>query len=263
MRPVTAGTAELDLAGFTLTKTGTNLVAFVDGSITEPGTIEINQGTLALSRNTITGTGSINVNAGTTLKLENNNDNPTISKDISIDDATLQNTGATLHRGLTPLVDQHRHHLHLHCRLTSPAPPAARVHTRPRPAAPGTDPLRQHQPQRRHHRQQRHCHHHRRRQSHRRHHHHRRHPANWQRRRPPAPSPATSLNNATLRFLRSDDVTFGGAISGTGVLDKEGAGTLTLSGSGTYSGNTTIDLRNRETRRRQRSRWDRQQGQHR
>jgi autotransporter-associated beta strand protein len=47
-------------------------------------------------------------------------------------------------------------------------------------------------------------------------------------------------NNATLRFNRSDSLSYGGVISGTGALQKQGAGTLTLSGNNTYSGATTI-----------------------
>ncbi|MGD9613688.1 MAG: autotransporter-associated beta strand repeat-containing protein, partial [Kiritimatiellia bacterium] len=47
-------------------------------------------------------------------------------------------------------------------------------------------------------------------------------------------------NNATLIWHRSDDVTYAGAISGTGTLEKNGAGILTLSGANTYSGNTTV-----------------------
>jgi autotransporter-associated beta strand protein len=48
------------------------------------------------------------------------------------------------------------------------------------------------------------------------------------------------LNNATLTFNRSDDVNYGGTISGTGTLVKQGAGKLTLSGTNFYSGTTQI-----------------------
>jgi autotransporter-associated beta strand protein len=56
---------------------------------------------------------------------------------------------------------------------------------------------------------------------------------------------STITNNATLVFNRSDAVTqgvhfSGAAISGSGALIKAGAGTLTLSGSNTYSGDTRI-----------------------
>lgn len=47
-------------------------------------------------------------------------------------------------------------------------------------------------------------------------------------------------NNATLAFSRSDTLTFGGNISGTGAVSKAGSGTLTLSGTNTYSGGTTV-----------------------
>ncbi|TCR65670.1 autotransporter domain-containing protein [Bosea sp. BK604] len=43
-----------------------------------------------------------------------------------------------------------------------------------------------------------------------------------------------------LSFNRSDAVSFGGAISGTGRVAQEGSGTLTLTGANTYSGGTTI-----------------------
>ena len=48
-------------------------------------------------------------------------------------------------------------------------------------------------------------------------------------------------NNASLIFSRSDDLTFGGEISGTGSLTKLGAGALTLTGDNSYAGGTTIN----------------------
>ncbi|WP_431470279.1 autotransporter-associated beta strand repeat-containing protein [Sphingosinithalassobacter sp. LHW66-3] len=48
------------------------------------------------------------------------------------------------------------------------------------------------------------------------------------------------VNNATLAFDRSDAFVFGGAISGAGALVKAGGGTLTLTGSATHGGGTTI-----------------------
>src|SRR5260370_24020142 len=47
-------------------------------------------------------------------------------------------------------------------------------------------------------------------------------------------------DNGTLAFDRSDAVTFGGVISGTGSLVQLGSDTLTLTGNNTYSGGTTI-----------------------
>ena len=47
-------------------------------------------------------------------------------------------------------------------------------------------------------------------------------------------------NNAALIFNRSDGVTFGGAIGGSGTLERLGGGTLTLSAINTYTGATTV-----------------------
>ena len=48
------------------------------------------------------------------------------------------------------------------------------------------------------------------------------------------------VNNRTLAFNRSDATSFSGLISGSGDLQKVGAGSLTLTGNNTYSGGTTI-----------------------
>ncbi|AOO84495.1 hypothetical protein BHK69_15195 [Bosea vaviloviae] len=48
------------------------------------------------------------------------------------------------------------------------------------------------------------------------------------------------VNNARLSFFRSDAVTFGGAISGRGLVEKLGTGSLTLTGVNSYTGGTAI-----------------------
>ncbi len=48
------------------------------------------------------------------------------------------------------------------------------------------------------------------------------------------------LDNASLAFGRSDTLTFGGAISGSGSLTQLGPGTLVLTASNDYTGGTTI-----------------------
>ncbi|HEX8364553.1 MAG TPA: autotransporter domain-containing protein [Allosphingosinicella sp.] len=48
------------------------------------------------------------------------------------------------------------------------------------------------------------------------------------------------LNRGNLIFERSDTITYGDVVSGTGALTKAGTGTLILTGANTYTGGTTI-----------------------
>ncbi|KFC64784.1 putative Outer membrane autotransporter barrel domain protein [Bosea sp. LC85] len=48
------------------------------------------------------------------------------------------------------------------------------------------------------------------------------------------------VNNGNLLFYRSDPVTFGGAISGTGIVTHSGTGSTTLTGVNTYTGGTDL-----------------------
>ncbi len=55
-----------------------------------------------------------------------------------------------------------------------------------------------------------------------------------------AMGPGSIVNNAALAWNRSDASTVANAISGTGSIEKLGAGTLTLSGNSSHSGVTTV-----------------------
>lgn len=48
------------------------------------------------------------------------------------------------------------------------------------------------------------------------------------------------LDIGTLAFNRVEDISYGGAISGSGIVIKEAAGKLKLTGENTYSGGTTV-----------------------
>ena len=49
------------------------------------------------------------------------------------------------------------------------------------------------------------------------------------------------LDNGVLAFTRSNAVSFSGIISGSGVLEQDGTGTLTLTGKNIYTGNTVVN----------------------
>ncbi|HDG1711469.1 TPA: autotransporter-associated beta strand repeat-containing protein, partial [Kluyvera ascorbata] len=48
------------------------------------------------------------------------------------------------------------------------------------------------------------------------------------------------FDKAELIFNRSDDVIYSGVIFGSGTVEKDGAGLLTLTGKNTYTGATTV-----------------------
>jgi autotransporter-associated beta strand protein len=48
-------------------------------------------------------------------------------------------------------------------------------------------------------------------------------------------------NNGTVRFDQSTDGTYAGIMSGSGSFEKNGSGTVTLSGTNTYAGGTTLN----------------------
>jgi autotransporter-associated beta strand protein len=93
MRPITDGTAFVDLADNTLTKIGSNTIALVDGSFTSAGTVEINEGILTMSRMNVSGTGNLEVNTGGTLSFENYSSG-LIDKPVAISDGTLELIGS-------------------------------------------------------------------------------------------------------------------------------------------------------------------------
>jgi autotransporter-associated beta strand protein len=92
VRPLVAGEALVNLDGKTLTKTGTNLIGLVNGTITA-GTIQVNEGRLALTRCFWT-SGTINVAAGAILQFENNSPGQFgYSMDMTLANATLTTIG--------------------------------------------------------------------------------------------------------------------------------------------------------------------------
>jgi autotransporter-associated beta strand protein len=92
MRPITAGTAFVDLDGNTLTKIGSNTIALVDGSMTSAGTVRVNEGILGMSRMIVSGTGNIEINSGGTLSFENYSTG-FIDQPVAISGGTLELIG--------------------------------------------------------------------------------------------------------------------------------------------------------------------------
>jgi autotransporter-associated beta strand protein len=88
------GAARLDLAGYTLTKTGTNQVSVVGGTLTD-GNVVVNQGEFDIqtSTNAVAGSGSLTFNAGTTFGLWNNSG--TVTRNVILNGATIFNASGT------------------------------------------------------------------------------------------------------------------------------------------------------------------------
>ncbi|WP_367873494.1 beta strand repeat-containing protein [Luteolibacter sp. Populi] len=95
VRPSVAGTGTVDLAGFTLTKTGGNQIGLIDSYLTD-GTININEGILSFTRIADSGVGEVNVNSGGTMWFENYTTG-SFSRQINLNDGgTLRLLGSNL-----------------------------------------------------------------------------------------------------------------------------------------------------------------------
>lgn len=92
VRPVVAPQSLVDLGNHTLTKTGANYIALVDGVITNGGTIEVAQGTLTFTRMTANTPGTVNVEEGATLQFENNTGGQ-YGRSIALSNSTLRVVG--------------------------------------------------------------------------------------------------------------------------------------------------------------------------
>jgi autotransporter-associated beta strand protein len=95
LRPIVAGTGVLDLAGHTLTKAGTGLIGLVDSVFTSNGTIQVSGGELRYTRNS-TGvtTGLVSLAPTTTFTFENHSSGD-FGWNFAINDATVRNLGAS------------------------------------------------------------------------------------------------------------------------------------------------------------------------
>lgn len=95
VRPITAGQAFVDLDGFALNKIGDNYIGFIDGSLTEPGTINVNDGTLGFTRMVVSGAGAVNVNTGALLQFENFTTG-SFEKPINLNEGSMRLQGSNL-----------------------------------------------------------------------------------------------------------------------------------------------------------------------
>jgi MYXO-CTERM domain-containing protein len=87
--------SQLDLAGFTLTKVGSNSIGLVSTTVTS-GHIVINEGILSLDlTTTMTGAGSITVNSGGRLNVSFGTVGANLTRDLILNSGTLGTAGGT------------------------------------------------------------------------------------------------------------------------------------------------------------------------
>lgn len=218
LRPVSAGTGVLNLAGFTLTKEGPNIVGIIDSNATAAGSIVVNNGTLSVTRSNVSGTGSVRVNIGSIIHFENNTTG-SFSKSLVLDSGLVRTSGnAFTLAGPVETIDfpeiQTETALTLSGGLTGSGVlyktgagalilNSAATHTGSTEVVLGSLQI-------------------------------------------GAGGTTGSiagdiLNNGNVAFDRSDAVTFANVISGTGSFTKQGAGTLTLTNTQAYGGVTTVN----------------------
>ncbi|MCW1925367.1 autotransporter-associated beta strand repeat-containing protein [Luteolibacter arcticus] len=92
VRPIVAGDGLLDLAGHTLTKLGNNRIGIIDSMATAAGPINVEQGSLSITRSTVTGSGTVTVGSAGTLQFENNTAG-SFTKNITLDNGALLSIG--------------------------------------------------------------------------------------------------------------------------------------------------------------------------
>jgi fibronectin-binding autotransporter adhesin len=95
IRPIVAGTAEVDLKGFTLTKVGNNDIALVDGFMTSSGNVRVTEGTLRMTRMVVGGEGEIRITDGARLMFENYTTG-SFAKNVVLDDSIIRLQGSNM-----------------------------------------------------------------------------------------------------------------------------------------------------------------------
>ena len=96
VRSPTYGVDEIDLNGYTLTKTGAGQISIVQQVMTNSGSYDITAGTVSFTRSFVDGSGSVNASDGVLLKFENNSTTGWFNyfnKAVSVSGATIRLEG--------------------------------------------------------------------------------------------------------------------------------------------------------------------------